>query len=317
MDASALKIIFAGTPEFAVPSLRALLDTGYEICTVLTQPDRRSGRGRKIQASPVKRYAAEHGLSLLQPENLKDAAIHDELRERQPDIMIVAAYGLLLPSSVLDLPRFGCVNVHASLLPRWRGASPIQAAILHGDSETGVSIMRMEEGLDTGPVYATRSLPIDRRDTAASLDAKLALVGAELLIDILPDIIDGTAVAEEQAETGATHAGRIRKSDGVIDWSFSADEIDRKIRAFNPWPVAYTSVDGQRMRCWSALALSETTEAAEPGTVLAAGDTGIDVQTGDGVLRLLEIQMPGKQRLKAAAFANGYPVVSKCLGAPD
>lgn len=299
-----------------MPCLAALVDSRHEVTAVLTQPDRPAGRGRKLRPSPVKAFALEHGIEVLQPASLSDPGIQEQLVKMQPDLAVVVAYGLLLPPAVLAIPRVGCINVHASLLPRWRGASPIQAAILAGDPLSGISIMQMEAGLDTGPVFAMRELDIAATDTADSLHDRLAALGAELLSEVIDDVLAETAIATQQDEAAATYAGRISKSDATIDWSASADEIDRQIRAYRSWPVAETRLDGQRMRCWSATPIAAGAAAAEPepGTVAAVTSDGIDVQTGDGVLRLREIQMPGRQRMPAGQFANGYPVVDKTLG---
>ena len=319
-SSSSANIVFAGSPEFAIPSLRGLVESGYSVISVLTQPDRPAGRGRTLRPSPVKAYAAHKGLQILQPESLNAAAIQQTLRVMRPDLMVIVAYGLLLPRDVLEIPRAGCINVHASVLPRWRGASPIQAAILAGDKNTGVSIMRMEEGLDTGPVYATRGIPVGDSQTAAELESLLADAGASLLIDSLPGILDESAAAEPQCDDDATYAGRIFKADALIDWSKPAVEIERVIRAYNPWPVAYTTLDGLRMRCWAARPSAESNDAADAsaitqsGKVRAVSDAGIEVQTGAGVVRITEIQIPGKQRMLARDFANGYPVLSKVLG---
>jgi len=317
---SSANIIFAGSPEFALPSLRSLVESGHTVLGVLTQPDRPAGRGRTLRPSPVKAYAIQQGLQILQPGSLNAPDIQQRLREMKPDLMVIVAYGLLLPRAILEIPRAGCINVHASLLPRWRGASPIQAAILAGDHNTGVSIMRMEEGLDTGPVYATKEIPVGESETAGQLEGRLAEAGARLLIDTLPDILDASAAAELQCDDETTYAGRIYKADGLIDWSMPAVEIDRRIRAFNPWPVAYTTIDGLRMRCWAAVPVTESKDTAdvfsinEYGKVRAVSDAGIDVQTGNGVLRITELQMPGKKKIYAKDFANGYPVLTKCLG---
>jgi methionyl-tRNA formyltransferase len=319
---SSAGIIFAGSPGFAIPSLRGLVESGHAVLGVLTQPDRPAGRGRKLRPSPVKAYAIQHGFEILQPDSLGATTIQQRLREMQPDLMVIVAYGLLLPASVLEIPRAGCINVHASLLPRWRGASPIQAAILAGDQSTGISIMRMEEGLDTGPVYATREVPIGASETAGQLEGRLAEGGARLLIETLPGILDESATTESQCDDEATYAGRINKADALIDWAMSAVEIDRRIRAYNPWPVAYTTLDGLRMRCWAAAPAAvsvdtgDVSSGTEHGKVLAVSDAGIEVQTGDGVLRIAELQMPGKQKMRAKDFANGYRVLTKCLGRP-
>lgn len=307
--------MFAGSPDFAVPTLAALVDSPHDVVVVLTQPDRPAGRGRKLRPSPVKRFAIEHGIDVLQPGRLADEQVQGQLRSLRLDLAVVAAYGLLLPPAVLAIPRAGCVNVHASLLPRWRGASPVQAAILAGDATTGVSIMQMEAGLDTGPVFAMRELAIEPTDTADTLEARLAALGAELLRDVIDGILDGSAGAEPQDDAAASYAGRIGKSDAVIDWSRPAVEIERLIRAYHSWPVAETLLDSERMRCWAAR-LPEGAPAvdAPPGRVIAIGAQGVDVQTGNGALRLTEIQMPGRRRMPAARFANGYPLAGKTLG---
>ncbi len=307
--------MFAGSPDFAVPALAALVDSPHDVVVVLTQPDRPAGRGRKLRPSPVKKFAIEHGIDVLQPERLADTGVQEQLRSLRLDLAVVAAYGLLLPPAVLAIPRAGCINVHASLLPRWRGASPVQAAILAGDATTGVSIMQMEAGLDTGPVFAKRELAIRPTDTADTLEARLAALGAELLRGEITGILEGSAAAEPQDDEAASYAGRIGKSDAVIDWGRSAIEIDRLIRAYHPWPVAETLLDSERMRCWAARpAEGETTGDGPPGRVVAVGAEGVDVQTGNGVLRLTEIQMPGRRRMPAARFANGYPLAGKTLG---
>ncbi|MCC5794702.1 MAG: methionyl-tRNA formyltransferase [Chromatiales bacterium] len=312
------RILFAGSPEFALPTLEALLASRHQVVAVLTQPDRPAGRGRRVQPGPVKRHALDAELPVLQPDTLRDPGIVARLADFRPDLMVVVAYGLLLPTQVLALPRTGCVNVHASLLPRWRGASPVQAALLAGDEDTGVSIMALDEGLDTGPVYLQRRLAIEPGETAGQLARRLARLGADTLVDCLDEILDGRLQPVPQPATGATHAGRIRKTDAVIDWQLSAREIDGRIRAWNPWPVAETLLDGMRLRCWSAQPVAaEGAAVAPPGTVLAAGDEGIDVQTGDGVLRLLALQLPGRPALAAADFVRGRPLVGKRLGPSD
>ncbi len=307
--------MFAGSPDFAVPSLAALVDSPHDVVVTLTQPDRPAGRGRKLRPSPVKQFALEHGIDVLQPARLSDEQVQEQLRSLRLDLAVVAAYGLLLPPAVLAIPRAGCINVHASLLPRWRGASPVQAAILAGDRTTGVSIMRMEAGLDTGPVFAMRELAIEPTDTADALEARLAALGAKLLRDVLDGILDGSAGVTPQDDAAASYAGRIGKSDAAIDWSRSAVEIDRLIRAYHPWPVAETLLDSERMRCWAARPVEGAPAVdAPPGRVIAIGAQGVDVQTGNGLLRLTEIQMPGRRRMPAARFANGYPLAGKTLG---
>lgn len=300
---SAPRIIFAGTPDFAVPALRALLAHDWPVVAVYTQPDRPAGRGRKLQPSPVKRAAQAADLPIFQPETLKDEAVRAELRALDADMMIVAAYGLLLPKAVLAAPRLGCVNIHASLLPRWRGAAPIQRAIAAGDECTGISIMAMEAGLDTGPVYLTREIPIGPRDTGGSLHDRLADLGAEALLAALPGITDGGLTAVRQDDADATYAPKLSKDEARIDWTCSAAEIDRRVRAFDPWPVAETRLDGRALRIWAAEPLAGAAVLA-PGAIVAAGKNGIDVATGAGVLRISRLQPPGKRAMEAADFAH-------------
>jgi methionyl-tRNA formyltransferase len=309
------RIVFAGSPEFALPSLGALLALGHRPVAVLTQPDRPAGRGRALSASPVKRRALELGLPVLQPATLKDAAGLDLVRGLAPDLLVVVAYGLILPPAVLAVPARGAVNVHASLLPRFRGASPIEAAILAGDAETGVSIMALDAGLDTGPVYLMRRLAIEPDETAAALEPRLARLGADALAEALPGILDGSLVPQPQSATGATYAGRIAKDAGRMDWRQPAVALARQVRAYNPWPVAETLLDGERLRCWGALPLPGCRTEAVPGQVVATGAAGIDVQTGDGILRLTAVQLPGRQRVPAADFARSRAVLGRILGA--
>ncbi|MDP6437663.1 MAG: methionyl-tRNA formyltransferase [Gammaproteobacteria bacterium] len=307
------RIVFAGSPDFAVPTLETLLRSQHEVVAVLTQPDRPAGRGRELRAGPVKLAADEAGIPVLQPESLDETGVKNELLRLEPDLMVVVAYGLLLPSAVLALPRAGCVNLHASLLPRWRGASPVQMALLDGDKETGVCLMQMEEGLDTGPVYAETRLEIGPTETAGELHDRLATLAAELLAASLEGILDGTIEARPQAEEGASYAARIYKSDGVIDWNRSAVEIDRQIRAFNPWPVAQTRLHGEPLRCWQAM-LSGAAGTSVPGAVLSATPAGITVQTGEGSLLLTRVQEPGRNRVAAGEFARARDLVNVVLG---
>jgi methionyl-tRNA formyltransferase len=298
---SAAKLLFAGTPDFALASLRALVESGHTPIAVLTQPDRPAGRGKKLTASPVKQYALEQSLPVLQPQTLRDAEIVDTLSALQPDLMIVAAYGLLLPQSVLDIPAHGCLNVHASLLPRWRGAAPIQQAILAGDQDTGVCLMQMEAGLDTGPVFASRSIRIGDEETAGELHDRLAVMGGELLVEHLEDILSGASQAEPQDEERATYAGKIQKADARLDWSEDAATLARKVRAYNPVPGAWFEFGDERIKCWSATTIDAAEASA--GTVLNAGKAGIDVACGSGSLRLTELQRPGRRRIPAGEVA--------------
>lgn len=311
---TSLRIIYAGTPEFAVPALEALLASPHHVIAVYTQPDRPAGRGQQLTSSAVKDCALRHELPIEQPLTLRDPAAVARLRGYAPDVMIVAAYGLLLPQTVLDAPSHACVNIHASLLPRWRGAAPIQRALMAGDAETGVTIMRMEAGLDTGPMMNVRRTPIAEHDTAATLHERLAKLGAEALLQTLTDLPEALAHARPQPLEGVSYAQKIAKEEARIDWTRSAVEIDRQIRAFNPWPVAQTTLDGAQLRIWEAR--GEHSPDRAPGTVLRADDAGIRVATGSGVLNLLRVQLAGRKVVTAAEFARAHPLVGMLLGAP-
>lgn len=309
-----LKIVFAGTPDFSVPTLNALIDGGQDIIGVYTQPDRPAGRGRKLTASPVKERALANGLKVVQPPTLRNEEAVEVLRSHDADLMVVAAYGLLLPQSVLDAPRLGCVNVHASLLPRWRGAAPIQRCILAGDPQSGVTIMGMEAGLDTGPIYLQRVVRLEARETGASLHDKLAQLGASGLMEALPGIADGSLRAKPQEDAQATYAGKLDKSDAVIDWSRPAVELDRMVRAFNPWPVAHTRLGETTLRLWGSELLAGASGSAGPGLVVSAGKTGIDVATGEGLLRITRLQPPGKRPMTAANFLSARSLQGETFG---
>jgi methionyl-tRNA formyltransferase len=310
---SSLAIVFAGTPEFSVPALEALLGSKHRVVAVYTQPDRPAGRGRQIAMSAVKQAALRHSIPVEQPATLRDAAAIERLATHGADVMVVVAYGLLLPQAVLDIPRFGCLNIHASLLPRWRGAAPIQRAILAGDAETGVTIMQMEAGLDTGPSLLERRTAIGDRETASTLHDRLATLGAGALLEALESISAGTARPQAQPSDGVTYAHKIRKEEASIDWSQPAVAIDRQVRAFNAWPVAETRWNGQQLRVWEAMPLSSLSEAA-PGTVISAQPAGIDVATGDGVLRLTRVQIAGRNATSAADFINAHRLEGAVLG---
>jgi methionyl-tRNA formyltransferase len=310
-----MNLVFAGTPQFAVPSLKALLAAGHAIRAVYTQPDRPAGRGRKLAASPVKQFALARDLTVRQPQTLADGAA--ELARLAPDAMIVIAYGLLLPPAVLAVPRFGCLNVHASLLPRWRGAAPIARAIEAGDRVTGVCIMQMEEGLDTGPVHACAETPIGDTETAAQLHDRLAELGATTLVATLARIEGDTAQARAQDPVGACYARKLRKEEAKIDWREPARTVHCKIRAFNPWPVAHTRFRGRSLRLWEVapLAAAGTTALAPPGTIVAADARGIAVAAGDGIVTVTHVQLEGGRMLDAAAFLSGQRVTyGECLG---
>lgn len=302
-----MNLVYAGTPEFAVPALQRLIDDGYAIVGVYTQPDRGAGRGRKPRPSPVKELARRHDLAVFQPETFDDVSAQGELASLEPDLMVVAAYGLILPRAVLETPRHGCINIHASLLPRWRGAAPIQRALLAGESHTGVTLMQMETGLDTGPMLAWRECPIGESETAGELHDRLAGLGAELLSESLPAIIDGTIKPTPQNDADATYAPKLTKEEAVVDWADDAVTIERRVRAFNPWPVAQARFNDQWLRLWRATA-QDGNPQTEPGRVLAVGPSGIDVAAGRGVLRIQELQAPGGRRLPAAEFLNGHRI---------
>ncbi len=308
--ARSLRIVFAGTPDFASRSLAALLGSRHRVAAVYTQPDRAAGRGRKPAASAVKRLALEAGIPVLQPPTLRGGDTAATLAALQPHVMVVAAYGLLLPGAVLDTPVLGCINVHASLLPRWRGAAPIQRAILAGDEETGISIMQMDRGLDTGPVLQTARCMIAPGDTGGSLHDRLAGLGARTLLDVLDALAAGRVVAVEQDDAHATYAARLEKSEAVIDWSADATCIERRVRAFNPWPVAESTLRGDkplRMRIWDAKSEAGGAQAA-PGTVVEAGAGRLGVATGEGRLLLSTVQRDGGRPLPVGEFLKANRV---------
>ncbi len=308
---SAAKLLFAGTPDFAQACLEALVRAGHAPAAVLTQPDRPAGRGKKLKPSPVKNFALEQSIPVWQPATLKDPDIVSKIAELQPDLVIVAAYGLILPQAVLDIPRHGCLNVHASLLPRWRGAAPIQQAILNGDSETGICLMQMEAGLDTGPVFARAAIKIGENETAGELHDRLARLGGELLVERLPDILDGGLQAIQQDDRQATYAGKIRKQDAAINWNDDGEKIARKIRAYNPVPGAWFDYSDERIKCWKASVLDDIEGPA--GVILQAGKDGIDITCGRGALRILELQRPGRRRISAGQFAEQLDLTGRRL----
>ncbi len=307
-----MRIVFAGTPDFAVPTLKMLLQSGHEVCAVYSQPDRPAGRGRKLTASPVKVVAEEAGVPVFQPVNFKADADQQDLKDLDADLMVVVAYGLILPQTVLDTPRLGCVNVHASLLPRWRGAAPIQRALMAGDRETGVTIMQIVKKLDAGDMLHKEVCPIDDQITAGELHDRLALLGAQGLEKILPQIEKQTLTPEPQDESLATYAEKLSKKEAELDWRFPAELLNRKIRGLNPWPVAQTAYKGKALRIWRAEVIDEPVDAA-PGQVLLR-DKQVDVATGSGLLRLQEVQLPGGKRLDIQAFLNAHDLAGVKLG---
>lgn len=308
-----LRIVFAGTPEFALPTLDALLAEGYPIAAVYTQPDRPAGRGRQLRLSPVKARALAAGLPVRQPRTLRDPAVQAELAGLAPTLMVVVAYGLLLPETVLRIPPLGCINVHASLLPRWRGAAPIQRALLAGDAETGVSIMQMEAGLDTGPVLAQAICPLTDPLTGGELHDRLAVLGARTLLPLLPRLAAGELTPQRQDEARATYAPKITKAEAELDWSRPAVALERAVRAFNPWPVAQTRTPLGTLRIWRAQAVAGTS-AAPPGCVIRESREGLLIATGAGALNLMEIQLAGKRPMPAADFINAYRLAGQVLG---
>ena len=309
-----MKIVFAGTPEFSLPVLHVLLDSPHEVVAVFTRPDRPCGRGQRTAESPVKRLASRHAIPVCQPGTLKDSGAQAALEPIRADLMIVVAYGLILPPAVLAMPRLGCINVHASLLPRWRGAAPIQRAILAGDRETGVCLMQMEAGLDTGPVLASATCLIEPEDTGGRLHDRLSVMGAQLLKENLDRIAQGELEPRVQDDSQASYADKIEKTEAVIDWTMSAEQIARQVLAFNPWPVAETRYSGRQLRIWEARPVAMTTEQP-PGVVLAAGKVGIDVSCGVGALRILAVQLAGARQISAIDFVNAHPLVGVRLGA--
>ncbi|MEP6604958.1 MAG: methionyl-tRNA formyltransferase [Nitrosospira sp.] len=301
-----MKIIFAGTPSFSVPALEALANAGHEIALVLTQPDRPAGRGMKTTASAVKLCSQRHKLALLQPHSLKPPELHAQLDAVGADIMVVAAYGLILPAAVLNIPHFGCLNIHASLLPRWRGAAPIQRAILAGDAETGITIMQMNQGLDTGAMLLQRSIVIAQHDTAQTLHDRLSLLGALCLVETLAHLHERRLSAIPQNEIAATFAPKLEKSEAEIDWRLSAENINRAVRAFNPRPGAYSTIRGASMKIWQASVAAHA--PGKPGEIAAIGRDGIVVVCGDGTLVLEIVQKYGGKKMSAAEFLLGQPL---------
>jgi methionyl-tRNA formyltransferase len=320
-----MRIAFAGTPDFAVPALLALVSSSHTVVGVLTQPDRPKGRGRQIAASPVKEAALAHGLPVSQPQTLKDEAGRADLASWQPDALVVVAYGLILPRAALTLPRLGCLNIHASLLPRWRGAAPIQRAVQAGDAVGGVTIMLMDVGLDTGPMLLKKEVPIARTDTGGSLHDRLAAVGASAVLEALDGYSRGTLTPIPQPTEGVTYAAKIEKAEALIDWRRDALEIERQVRAFNPWPVAETRMNGEQLRVFEASAegsdhgdFGRTTVGAggesEAGTIVDVGEDAIVVQCGTGCLALRQVQRPGRRTVSAADFARGGAGITQLVG---
>ena len=304
-----MRVIFMGTPEFSVPVLTALTKAGHEVVLVVTQPDKPKGRGKEMQVSPVKAAALAAGLPVFQPKRLRDEESVEELCRYRADVGVVVAYGQILPARVLEHPTYGCINVHASLLPMYRGAAPIQQVILDGQKETGITTMQMDEGLDTGDMLLRQSLAIAPDETGGSLHDKLSVLGAELLIETLEQLQDGTLTrVPQQGET--CYAGMIKKQMGLIDWSEAAEKIERLVRGMNPWPSAFTHRGGKTLKIWQVQLVPGEDTGTEPGCVTAVHRDAIDVQTGRGLLRLLSVQPEGKKRMDVGAYLRGYPVTA-------
>ncbi len=311
-----MKIVYMGTPDFAVAPLEAMLQAGYEVTAVVTQPDKQKGRGKEMAMSPVKECALKHGIPVFQPTKIKEKDNVEQLRTYEADIFVVAAFGQILSEEILNMPKYGCINIHASLLPAYRGAAPIQWSILNGEKETGVTIQQMAKGVDTGDILSRVIVPIAEKETGESLFDKLMLAGAELLVDTLPRIEQGTIVPEKQNEDLATYAGKLEKNMGEIDWSKSAVEIERWVRGLNSWPSAFTHYKGKTLKIWEADVLPNQENVTDPqGSVVAVGKDFFDVVTGDGILRVKSIQLEGKKRMPVKDFLLGYEIQKLVLGA--
>lgn len=303
-----MRVVFMGTPDFSVGTLKALAVAGHEIVGVVSQPDKPKGRGKNLQPTPVKEAAMELGIPVYQPKKVRDPEFLEVLKELNPEVIVVVAFGQLIPKAILELAPYGCINVHASLLPKYRGAAPIQWAVIDGEAETGVTIMRMDEGLDTGDMISKVTVPVLADETGGSLFDKLSEAGAKLLVETLPSLEDGTAVFEKQPEESPTaYAGMIKKSMGDLDWTRPAEELERLIRGLNPWPSAYTKMDGKTLKIWKAQVLEEEREEDYmPGTILLTDQQEFMVQTGKGILKITELQLEGKKRMDTSSFLRGY-----------
>ena len=301
-----MRVIFMGTPDFSVGTLEALIEAGHDVCLAVTQPDKPKGRGKDMQFSPVKETALRHGIPVFQPRRIREPESVEELRKYNADVMVVIAFGQILPKTILEMTPYGCVNVHASLLPKYRGAAPIQWSIIEGETVTGVTTMQMDEGVDTGDMILKTEVPIAENETGESLHEKLAQAGAELCVKTLKALEKKTAVFEKQSESPTAYAKMLTKEMGNIDWAQSAVQIERLIRGLNSWPSAYTHWNGKVLKIWRAKAEGEGQGAQEPGTVVSVGKNDFAVQTGSGILRVYELQIPGKKRMETGAFLRGY-----------
>jgi len=315
-----LKIIFAGTPDFSVPPLQALIDSEHDVVAVYCQPDRPSGRGRKLTAGPVKQLALDHQIPVYQPLSLKDEDAQTQLAALNADLMVVVAYGLILPKVVLNTPRLGCINIHASLLPRWRGAAPIQRAILAGDKNTGITIMQMDVGLDTGDMLTKTECDILADDSGSSLHDRLSAMGADALMQVLPQIVNKSNEPEKQDDSLSCYADKLQKSEAILDWTLPAAQLAAKVQAFNAWPVAQTTMmkkaKPQVLRIWRACVVDETSDA-RAGTVIRCNKQGMDVVTGEQLLRVHELQLPGGKPMDIKAFVNAHDLSGEILGQND
>lgn len=302
-----MRVVFMGTPDFAVGTLDEIIRAGHEVALAVTQPDKPKGRGNAMQFPPVKEAAIAHGIPVFQPNRIRLPENVRELKKYEPDIIVVVAFGQILPEEILNMPKFGCINVHASLLPKYRGAAPIQWAVINGERETGVTIMRMDTGIDTGDMIVCKKVPLAEEETGGSLFDKLAEEGAKLCVRAMAAIEEGTAVYTPQNHKEATHTSMIHKELGSIDWNRPAVELERLVRGLNPWPSAYTKLHGKNFKIWRAKVISAASDKS-PGCIVKAEKNDLWVQTGDGVLALLEVQMEGKKRMDAGAFLRGYPI---------
>nr|WP_296006676.1 methionyl-tRNA formyltransferase [uncultured Blautia sp.] len=310
-----MRVIFMGTPDFATGTLEEIVKAGHEVVGVVTQPDKPKGRGKTMMPTPVKETALKYDLPVYQPKKVRESEFVELLRSLNPDVMVVAAFGQIITKEILDMPKYGCINVHASLLPAYRGAAPIQWAIINGDKESGVTIMQMDEGIDTGDMIEKAVVPIAEDETGGSLFDKLSHTGAKLCVKVLKDLEEGTAVREKQPEESTTpYAKMIDKKMGEVDWKKSAKEIEQLIRGLNPWPSAYTKVHGKTLKIWKANVLSETSQM-NPGQIARVTKDGFAVQTGQGILEIQELQLEGKKRMDTSSFLRGYPLAEgECLG---
>lgn len=303
-----MKVIYMGTPDFAVNALKALIASRHEVAAVVTQPDKPRGRGKAVQFSPVKEVAVEAGIPVCQPRRIRDPEAVEQLQSFHPDVLVVVAFGQIIPQEILDIAPYGCVNVHGSLLPKYRGAAPIQWAVIDGERESGVTTMQMDAGLDTGDMLLKTVIPLEEKETGGSLFDKLSAAGAKLLLETLDGLEAGTIAPQKQGESPTPYAGMLTKDMGAIDWKKPASEIERLIRGLNPWPSAYTCWNGRTVKLWAAEVLEDGFASARPGQVVKSDKHSLLVQTGDGILSIRELQMEGKKRMDVESFLRGYPV---------